>query len=75
MFPTMTIYEFPATDVRPLRKSLGMTQVEFADELGVTQALVSRWETGHMNPTGPAAKLLQLLKRGVRFSADVESVS
>lgn len=71
----MNIYEFPAKEVRPLRKSLGMTQVEFADELGVTQALVSRWEMGLRTPNGPAAKLLLLLKRGVRFSADIESVT
>jgi transcriptional regulator with XRE-family HTH domain len=33
-------------DVRPLRKELGLTQVQLADLLGVQQSEVSNWERG-----------------------------
>ena len=33
-----------------LRKARGLTQSKFADEIHVTQAAVSQWETGRTNP-------------------------
>jgi len=35
-----------------------------AQNLGVTQATVSRWENGRLAISGPALKLLQLLAEG-----------
>ena len=71
MILAMSNYEFPANEVRPLRKSLKMTQVEFAEYLGVTQGLISQWEQGQRTPNGPAAKLLTLLQRGVRLQTEI----
>lgn len=34
-----------------LRKSLGYTQAQFSEVLGVPQSTISRLETGKMNPT------------------------
>ena len=34
------------TSIRTLRRALGINQKELADKLGVTQAIISRWETG-----------------------------
>lgn len=35
---------------RQLRKDLGLSQVNLAEKLGVTQTAVSQWETGKSNP-------------------------
>ncbi len=56
-FPT-----FPADQVYPLRKQLGMKQEEFAQQLGVSYGLVSMWEGGIRIPRGPAAILLSQMR-------------
>ena len=33
-------------DVRTFRKSLGLTQTELGERLGVTQGTISKWEAG-----------------------------
>jgi len=40
-----------AERVAELRKELGLRQVEFAANFGVTQAAVSRWENGTKEPS------------------------
>ena len=40
-----------ALRVRALRKSLDLKQVEFAARFSVTQAAVSRWESGTKEPS------------------------
>jgi transcriptional regulator with XRE-family HTH domain len=37
--------------IRNLRKSLGLTQVEFAVRLGIDQGAVTNWERGKRNPS------------------------
>ena len=46
----MLTYNF-AQDLKAIRKILGMTQIEFAVQLGVEQVTVSRNELGKTNPT------------------------
>ena len=58
----MAIPKFPSSKVKQLRDSLGMTQHELADEIGVSQALIAQWENGNRTPTGPAAILLSQLQ-------------
>ncbi len=36
--------------VKSLRKSLGLTQEQFAKEVGVTFSTVNQWENGHRQP-------------------------
>lgn len=43
-----------------IRESLGYTQAEMADRLGVHQATVSKWEGG-AKPSKPILKLLDTL--------------
>lgn len=40
------------------RKALGLNQPAFADALGVDQGTISKWETGKVNPSGPAKRLI-----------------
>lgn len=40
-----------AAEISMKRQELGISQKELAEKLGVTQALVSRWETGGVNFT------------------------
>jgi putative transcriptional regulator len=44
--------------VREIRWRLGLTQEQFAAELGTTSASVNRWENGKTQPSPMALKLL-----------------
>jgi len=57
-------------DVRALRDALGMTQEEFAREVGVSFTTVSRWETGRGTPSRLARRQLEQL----RDSLEAESI-
>jgi DNA-binding transcriptional regulator YiaG len=46
--------------IRALRRRLGLTQAEFARELGVRQQTVSEWETGQYGPRGASVRVLGL---------------
>lgn len=49
------------TDITNLRRRAGLTQSEFADMLGVTQATVSYWESGRHYPREVQLAMLQRL--------------
>lgn len=46
--------------IRELRHLLGLTQEQFAAELGVVYPTVNRWENGHSTPSPMAIKLIEL---------------
>jgi putative transcriptional regulator len=48
-----------STLVRELRFRLGLTQEQFATELGVTFASINRWENRKVQPSPMALKLLR----------------
>lgn len=50
-------------DIKELRSSLGVTQSELANALGLDQSTISNWENGHQKPRGPARKLLASLTK------------
>ena len=56
-----------AGKVRSLRKHLGLTQVELAEELGTRQATISEWENGLYQPRGTSARLLGILAERAGF--------
>jgi putative transcriptional regulator len=50
--------------IRTLRRDLGLTQEEFAHELGITVGTVTRWENGRFRPSKLArATLVEFAER------------
>lgn len=62
--------EWDAEKVRALRRFLGLTQQEMAEELGIRQQTVSEWETGVYKPRGPSLRLLGWLAEREGFSPE-----
>jgi len=50
-------------EIKEIRMSLGLTQEEFAHQLGVTLCTVSRWERGKTLPSRLAKKQIDHLAR------------
>jgi DNA-binding transcriptional regulator YiaG len=61
-----------AQRVKALRRSLGLTQRDFARELGVRQQTVSEWETGSYAPRGASARVLEVVaeRADVAYGSD-----
>jgi DNA-binding transcriptional regulator YiaG len=52
---------YTAEAISALRRSLGLSQAEFARRLGVRQQTVSEWETGRYRPRGASLRMLGIL--------------
>jgi DNA-binding transcriptional regulator YiaG len=61
-----------AEEVLELRRRMGLSQAEMAEELGVRQQTVSEWETGRYQPRGASARLLGMLAESAREDAPPE---
>lgn len=53
-------FAFEATDAKEIRRSLGLSQSEFALLIGVSVATLQNWEQGRRCPEGPARALLRV---------------
>jgi putative transcriptional regulator len=49
-------------EIRAIRKQAGVSQSIFAEHIGVTVGLVSKWECGDKHPSRMALKLLAVVK-------------
>ena len=56
------IEKLSARDIQALREREGVSQKVFARYLNVPVTLVSQWERGERKPSGPAVKLLSLVR-------------
>jgi DNA-binding transcriptional regulator YiaG len=54
------------SEVRKIRKRLGLSQADFGKLVGVIYVTVSRWETGATRIPEPTAKLIRLLATSAR---------
>ena len=59
--------KWDADKVKALRDHLGLTQTQFAEELGILQQTVSQWECGYHNPKGASVKVLTLVAEKAKF--------
>ena len=54
--------EYDAKQIKQVRLSLGMTQVTFAEVMGVSPKTVEAWEAGTNRPIGSARRFLSVLQ-------------
>ena len=59
----VTTVNVPATDVRAVRRKLGLSQSQFAAKFGFQPAPLKNWEQGRTRPDGPARVLLAVIAR------------
>ena len=53
--------------VRTLRRHLGLTQRELADQMGTRQQTISEWEKGMYKPRGASSTLLSIVAERAKF--------
>lgn len=58
--------------VKALRDHLGLTQAQFAEELGVRQQTISEWEVGVYQPRRSTSKYLALIAERAGFTYQVK---
>ena len=54
-------------DVLALRRFVGLTQVRFAEAMGISVHTLRNWEQGRRKPDGPALALLKIAARHPRI--------
>ena len=69
------VEEFTNTEIRKIRNDLGLTQVMFAQLLGVSIKTVESWETGTNSPNGSAKRILGLLKEDLTLPEKYNLIS
>lgn len=62
--------QWDAKAVQALRRHLGVSQDNLADELGTRQQTVSEWETGRYRPRGTSARMLSIIAERAGFEYD-----
>lgn len=64
-------FDSRAPAVRDLRRRAQLTQIEFAERLGVPVETIRNWEQGKRSPRGPARALLTVIAHApeVAFAA------
>ncbi|WP_035990375.1 helix-turn-helix domain-containing protein [Leptolyngbya sp. KIOST-1] len=53
--------------IRALRKHLSLTQMQFAEQMGVRRQTISEWENGIYEPDRSTAKFLELIAKQANF--------
>lgn len=54
-------FEFSEPEVKTIRTKTGLSQMQFANLIGVSKRTLENWEQGRRHPTGPAKALLKIL--------------
>ena len=67
----ITRVQIPTTDVRAVRRKLGLSQSQFAAKFGFQPATLKNWEQGRTRPDGPARVLLAVIARHPEVVEDV----
>ncbi len=60
--------EFSAAEIKQIRRKAGLTQLAFANVLGVSTKTVEAWECGRNRPDGTARRMMGLLREDSHFA-------
>ena len=58
---------FNNDDIKQIRKKTGLSQVMFADSIGVSPKTVEAWENGRNKPEGASRRLLEIVRDDPTF--------
>ncbi len=67
----VTVVHVPQTDVREVRKRMGLSQSQFAAKFGFPLATLQNWEQGRARPDAPTRVLLAVIARHPEAVEDV----
>lgn len=67
--------EFSSQEIKEIRLSLEMTQLTFAEVMGVSVKTVEAWEAGVNKPIGSARRFLSVLKAEPELLAKANIIS
>ncbi|MDA3850930.1 MAG: helix-turn-helix domain-containing protein [Spirochaetaceae bacterium] len=59
--------KYEPTDIKKIREEQNLSQLIFAEALGVSIKTIEAWEAGRNKPQGPALRMLQLLQKDTHF--------
>ena len=61
------VEKFNNTDIKRIRQKTGLSQVIFAESLGVSSKTVEAWENGRNKPEGASRRLLEIVRDDPKF--------
>ncbi len=68
--PAARSFEFAPADIAAIRKSLDLSQSQFALMIGVSVSTLQNWEQGRRKPEGPAQALLKVAAENPKAVAE-----
>lgn len=68
------MFKIEPLDITDLRKSLQLTQQEFAQLFGVHHMTASKWERGELKPTGYQLALMTDFQQAVEKDGNIPSI-
>ena len=68
------VFKIEPADITDLRKSLKLTQQEFAQLFGVHHMTASKWERGELRPTGYQLALMTDFGQGLKNDPNVSEL-
>ncbi len=68
------MFKIDPVDITDLRKSLKLSQQEFAQLFGVHHMTASKWERGELKPTGYQLALMTDFRQAVEKDANIPSI-
>lgn len=61
---------YSADEIKSIRHSTGLSQVLFAEYLGVSPKTVEAWESGRNHPAGSSSRILSMIEADSTFTKE-----